>query len=415
MKKATVVFVLFSIVASGLNYCIYPLLGRILPSAQYIDITVALSLFTQVSTFLSSIIALTIGMSKHLTPEKNSKVVLLQALLLRVFAVLATIFLIISPFVMAAINTPLIYAFPIVIMMLFSIPITVVSGYLNGKNLMVKLGGVTLISAVFQFITALAVASLTHSGTATMFSLTLAQIISIGVIYYIYRSDDLPSIGASVIVPKEAFRTKSAKRLMLYMVAVSISIMLISLVQVFDLFIVKTLSGVNIKLYTDVYIVSRAVFFGGMIFIWPFLGEVTLGAHSENFRSMIKVLSYFTAIALGAIAIIASMGPVIFHVLFGVDYSPPDYLFISVLSVLFKFFMLIITASILYFIVRRQNTAIYLSAGIVVAFFIFATIAKSALNIEFTLIWLNSIAFIGSIACVIIILASRRIGHRNHV
>lgn len=415
MKKATVVFVLLSIVASGLNYCIYPLLGRILPSAQYIDITVALSLFTQVSTFLSSIIALTIGMSKHLTPEKNSKVVLLQALLLRVFAVLATIFLIISPFVMAAINTPLIYAFPIVIMMLFSIPITVVSGYLNGKNLMVKLGGVTLISAVFQFITALAVASLTHSGTATMFSLTLAQIISIGVIYYIYRSDDLPSIGASVIVPKEAFRTKSTKRLMLYMVAVSISIMLISLVQVFDLFIVKTLSGVNIKLYTDVYIVSRAVFFGGMIFIWPFLGEVTLGAHSENFRSMIKVLSYFTAIALGAIAVIASIGPVIFHVLFGVDYSPPDYLFISVLSILFKFFMLIITTSILYFIVRRQNTAIYLSAGIVVAFFIFATIAKSALNIEFTLIWLNSIAFIGSMACVIIILASRRIGHRNHV
>lgn len=74
-------------------------------------------------------------------------------------------------------NTPAWFAVPITSMMLFSIPVTIISGYFNGKNLIIQLGFVTALSAVLQFGFAL-FALLFHNGFITMVSMSIAQIVT---------------------------------------------------------------------------------------------------------------------------------------------------------------------------------------------------------------------------------------------
>ena len=408
VKKATLYFVVFSVIASALNYCLYPILGRILPAAQYVDITVSLSLFTQVAAFLSSIIAITIGISKSGQSNSHQTIVLLQALLFRIFTILALCFLLAAPFIMMAIHTPLAYAIPIAAMMLFSIPLTVVSGYLNGKGLMVKLGLLTIISASAQFIMAITVAAFTRDGFLTMLSLTISQLIAIGIVYAAYRSERLPSIRASLAVPRQSFRAQSIKSLILYTIGASIAIMLISLVQVFDLLVAQSLQGIDLKLYTDVYVVSRAIFFAGMIFMWPFLGEVSLGPHRENVRAALRVVAYFAAITAGAVIAVMLFGGTIFHLLFGANYTASDYLVVSVLSAIFKFLMLIITAAVLYLIVRRHYAAIYYALGLSAIFFVFATFIDRTASLLSMLLGLNGIALFAIIVLLVPLLRSLR-------
>ncbi|HTM06498.1 MAG TPA: hypothetical protein VL201_04605, partial [Patescibacteria group bacterium] len=174
-------------------------MGRVLPDNQYIDITVSLSLFTQISTFLSSIIAVTVGLSKQEDEESSNKTIhILQAFLLRSFIVLSVGFLALSPLIMKYIHTPTIFALPIVLMMFFTIPITIISGYLNGKNKLIQLGMVIAISAILQFIVAISVGLITNSGILTMLSMTLAQILAILTIYYLLKDQKIPSLSASI-------------------------------------------------------------------------------------------------------------------------------------------------------------------------------------------------------------------------
>ena len=172
MRRSTSIFIALNILAAAINYLLYPILSRMLPSAEYVDITVSLSLFTQMSTFLSSVIAVSISLAKF---DKEStahrRIATLQAVILKVFLFLATGFLLASPFVMQWANTPAWFAVPITSMMLFSIPVTIISGYFNGKNLIIQLGFVTALSAVLQFGIALIAALLFKNGIITMISM----------------------------------------------------------------------------------------------------------------------------------------------------------------------------------------------------------------------------------------------------
>lgn len=390
IKKSILLFVILSVIASGLNYIVYPLFSRILAPEEYVNITISLSLFTQVSAFLSSILAITIGLSKSEHADNaNAKINQLQAFLFKFFLVLAVIFLALSPIIMERVNTPPLFAIPISLMMLLSIPLLVISGYLNGKNQMVKLGLVTVISASSQFTVGLIAAAVSHNGLITMLSMALAQIITLILIYTIFSKDHLPGIRASL---QSTSSPKHIRPLVIYAAATSIAIMAISLVQIADLFVIQQLQTADMKFYADIYVVSRVVFFGGMIFIWPFLGEISIDHHHVNRKPFIKVVSYFTVITLTAIVALYFFGTELAHLLFGANYDLQLIREIGILSVIYKFLLLIITAVVLYFVVLRNYTAVWFSALVSGVVILFMELIHKSLSISAVLGWLTLIA-----------------------
>lgn len=388
-----------------MNYIIYPLFSRILGPDEYVNITVSLSLFTQVSAFLSSILAITIGLSKsENNKHTNEKIELLQSFLFKLFFALAVLFLIFSPIIMDKMHAPVLFALPISIMMLLSIPVLVISGYLNGKNQMIKLGFVTVISAGSQFLIGLGAALLSHDGLITMLSMTIAQVITLIIVYTVFSKDHLPGISKPLKTPLRMGRDKKMGKLIVYTALTSVAIMAISLVQIVDLFILQSLTHANVKFYTDIYVVSRIVFFAGMIFIWPFLGEVSLDHHHFNRKPFIKVVGYFTGITLVAVLALYFFGDKLAYGLFGAPYDLHVIREVGILSVLYKFLLLVITAIILYFVVLRSYIAVWFSLAASAIVFVFAELTSKDSSITNVLIGLNSIAIVVAIIGVVLLL-----------
>lgn len=362
MKKTTVYYILLSLFASALNYLTYPLLARLLPPGQYVDITVALSLFTQMSTFMSSIAALAVGLSKE-KESGASTLSKLQTNLLQIFILLGVIFLLLSPLVMSWIKTPAAYAIPIVMMILVSIPVTVISGYLNGKNQLVKLGGVVALTASVQFLAGAITASLSHSGLMTMFVMSVIQIITIVWLVNFLKDPQLPRLSSTVFKPEAL--SPATRKLLLYTVIASFSIMVINILQIVDLLLIKNIDAATAKFYADMYVISRIVFFGGTIFIWPFLGELSLKNNLINKKAFLKLFGIVGAISSLAIIGMFLFGNTVTHLLFNQTYDPTLLNTIVPLSVLYKLFYLLITASCLYFIVLRNYKCVVLAVGAV--------------------------------------------------
>lgn len=404
IKKAVLIFVILSIIASGLNYFLYPVLSRVLGPLEYVDVTVALSLFTQISAFLSSIIAITIGLSKSAdVSAANKKIEALQSFILRLFSIIALLFLAISPLVMPLVDTPILFAVPIALMMLFTIPIQIISGYLNGKNKLIKLGAITVFCALVQFTVGITVASLTHSGLFALLAMSVSQLLSIALIYKLLPADGIPNVVTSLKTPLSSLKTLNMKKILIYTGIASLAIMAINVVQVADLLVLQSLEGSGAKFYADIYVISRAVFFAGTIFIWPFLGEIDIANLKKNRRPFVKVISYFTAIAIATIIALVFFGDTIAQLLFNAQYTLETVSMIGVLSVIYKLLLLIIMASVLYFVVLRSYTGVVLAALVTISIFVVTQILGKNPDMSTALWWLNGTAAVYAIVSIVLV------------
>lgn len=307
------------------------------------------------TTFLSSIIAITIGLARS---EKSHLLPGLQAKIISVFSIVSVIFLIGSPLIMESIKTPAIYALPIVLMILTSIPITVISGYLNSKGSLISLGVTSLIIASVQFLFGLTAALLFHSGLLVISAMVAAQICSLLLIRYIFRHKNIPKIRTT---RQEASHNAEIRKILIYTILASFAIMSINILQVFDLFIIQHIPSADIRMYTDIYVISRAVYFFGLIIIWPFLGAIDIHQPRNNLLPILKLVGIFTALFIGSSIAMHVLGHHITELLFGRSYIHDNIALISSLSILFKVFYLITTALLLYFIVIRHIFAIIIA------------------------------------------------------
>lgn len=384
------------------------MLSRILPSAEYVNITVSLSLFTQVSMFLSSIVAVTISLSKF-GDEKSAhvRVSQLQSIILKVFLFLAAAFLIVSPIIMKWADTPLSFALPITTMMLFSIPVTIISGYMNGRNLIVQLGLITFMSATTQFIFAITASLMFGSGLITIVFMTLSQLISIILVYSLFQRYSLPLLSLKNILGS-SLRSKESSRLVRYTVASGIAVMAISLVQLLDLIAAQRLAGIDMKQYTDIYVLGRIIFFTGMIMVWPFLGVINVSNLRKNISPFVKICLFFLLTLVFMMGILVIASEPLTKLLFAKAYPLSSIGAVAFLSMSFKALLLIITASILYFIVIRNQIAVWLSltaSGLLLLASHIATIQCGLIEL---LLVLNGIAFVASIVGIICVIAVSR-------
>jgi hypothetical protein len=342
------------------------------------------------STFLASIIAIAIGLSKVEEQARgNTGVELLQSMLFKFFIALGLVFLIISPLILPKIHIPLAFVLPIFFMMIVSIPIAIISGYLNGKSKLVKMGVLIALSASLQIVLTVAVGFVTKNGLWAEIGMGTGQLLTIPAIYLLFRYDKLPKIGKTLLRSTRLDDSDNgyAAKLFLYALAASLAIMFINLVQIADLLIIQAQHGNQVKFYTDIYVISRAVFFGGTIFVWPFLSEISLNNHQLNRKPLIGI-DFF--------------GGFITHLFFGSRFSVSSVRNIGTLSILYKLFFLIITAVILYFVVLRNYIAIWLSSVITAIVLVYGFLIPKHAGIHSILVGLDSIAGVAAIVCLIL-------------
>jgi O-antigen/teichoic acid export membrane protein len=398
-------FVLLSGLASLLNYSTYPILARALPEKQFIGITVALSLLTQMTSFLSSIVALSVGLAKQDDEQSSGMIEKLQAVLMQMFLVVIVIFLAASPYLLNTIKLSAAFLLPICMLLLFSIPISIISGFLNGKHKLIKLALTAIISSVLQFVLTIAIGFSTENGALALGGMALGQFLAIFSIYWVYRSDKLPHINTVFKYRLASFRTPQMKSLIKFTVVSSIGIMVINILQIIDLLIVQN-RQIDAKLYTDLYIISRVVFFAGTIFIWPFLSAVNIYQTKQNVGVFGRLVGILTLLSAGAIGGILLFGQQITKILFGTTYDPHVINQLGVLAITYKYGFLLITALTLYFIVIRKYWAAVLPAILTFATFLFAIMLDKSYSTLQVLYGLNAIAALGLVCGLIFFIAS---------
>ena len=278
--------------------------------------------------------------------------------------------------------------------MLFSIPTSVISGFFNGKNRLVKLGYVTVLVAVFQFVCTILVGFTTRNGVAALNAMAVGQFLSIGVIYVLFKKEGLPSI-ITPLTTKTPAKTESMRSLVTYTALCSLAIMLINILQIADLLLIKGHGSADIRLYADLYVISRVVFFAGTVFIWPFLGMIDIYNHTRNTKPLLKLFGIFGLITIGAIGGLLLFGPQITKLLFGSSYTAVQIRHIGILSIVYKFIFLTLTSLTLYFIVIRSYIAVVIPFLLGAAVATYSIFAPTGATIVSTL---NALCLIGILA-----------------
>jgi len=361
MKKNTIIFIILSGVASFFNYITYPILARVLNDVQFVNIAVALAIFTQLSSFMLSIVAITIGLSKQGSDNNSNSVIeKLQAVLAHLFFIITVLFLVVSPFFLDKLHLPAHLLFPICIMLALAIPVSVVSGFLNGKQKLVKLGIAITISATLQLVFSISFGVLTRSGAVALNGMALGAFVALIIIYRLYRGEGLPRLRSIFLHGFELYKSVEMRELIKYMILSSLAILIINILLIIDLLLVNS-RQIDTSLYTDLYVISRIVFFGGTLFVWPFLSNVDIQHPKRNIALLLKISTLFLAITICAILIMLFFSTEVTRVLLGSNYNLGSGVKeLAISSILYKFIFLMITALTLFFIVLRSYWAIWL-------------------------------------------------------
>ncbi len=404
-NKNLLFFISLSIVASFLNYATYPVLSRMLPESQFVNMTVALSLLTQMSTLLSSIVAVSTSLTKEKTDSAHKQIELLQTVIIYLLLIVIGVFLVLSPILLPLINLSYVYLIPICFMLLLSVPISVTSGYLNGKKLLIKLGVAVSVSALLQFSLSVVVGKATNNGALALIAMAVGQLLSVLMIYFFYKKENLPHVKKILTHKKSDFFTASMRGLVKYTVLSSLGVMIINILQIIDLLAVQN-RQIDSKTYTDLYIVSRAVFFAGTIFVWPFISATELRNGKNNLRQFKKLLIVLLIIGFVSVAGILLFGSLITRILLGTSYSDSTYSSLGVLSITYKFLYVILYGVILFFTVMRNYVAVFLPIALAILSFGFVAMLPKSSSTTTLLIGLNVIALLGTFASLVVL-------HRN--
>lgn len=397
-KKHIIIFIALNVIASFFNYATYPAVARLLPANQFVHLTVALSLLTQMSTLLSSIVVISTSLTKEKTKKSHHSIEVLQSATIYLLLAVIALFLLFSPYILPLIKVPILFVLPIGLMLLLAVPISVVSGYLNGKRLLTKLGLTAAGSAILQFSATAIIAKSTRSGSLALLAMAGAQLVAIAIIYTLLKKEKLPNIRAIFKHSAHEFTNQNMRALIRFTLLASIGVMLINLLQILDLLVVQS-RQVDEKMYADLYIISRTVFFAGTIFVWPFIAATDLQNAKINIQQFLKLCALLLVIGAGAALGVVIFGKLATQILFGTSYSTDTYLSVGTLSIAYKFSYMVLYAALLFFIVMRNYLAVIIPICMAIISALYVALTPHSSTVEL-LIGLNVVALIGALVSV---------------
>jgi O-antigen/teichoic acid export membrane protein len=378
-------------------------LARILEDKEFISITLGLALFTQLSSFTLAIVALTIGISKQRDDKKPRETIeKLQTVITHLFLILLAFFLITAPLYFQRLQIDGLLLVPISLMLFLSLVMSVISGYLNGKKKLVKLGIVLACSSGLQLILCGFAALIFKSGFAALNAMAFGAGIAIATTYVLYKDENLPRFYSVFIHKLDIYKQKNMRDIIKFAILSSISVLVINILVILDLLVINS-RRVDAKLYTDIYVISRVVFFSGILFVWPFLSNINIVVLKQNNKLVLRLFGVFILLGVLSLVLMYAFASQLTNIFLGSQYPFDTNLkYFTLMAVIYKLIYLFILTLTLYFIVIRNYWGIILPILLLFINALLLWLIGSNANSITTLNTINAGSFVGLIVGLIV-------------
>lgn len=288
-------------VASVINYLLYPSLSRILTSSELGDVGVVLNIFAQVGSILLALNLVSIYLlSRQEEETARAQIVVIQNNLLRLCFFISAATVILFPILKNVLKIESYGSLTGMLGMLFVVvPAVMWSGYMQGKQLLGVLGIYNIINSLSKTLGAILFALIGLGATGTIFGFGIGFILSLAALK-ILSPFKLPKIPINPFFKIDTSSIKNIRGL------VRRSIITTSLLSVFysiDIFSAKILlNPADAGIYIGLSTIASAVFFLIMTVAW-----IIIPNFSKNDIKHNQLLIYKCIAGVFAFTIIACL------------------------------------------------------------------------------------------------------------
>jgi O-antigen/teichoic acid export membrane protein len=400
--RHNLIFLVGSIAVGALNYLFYPVLGRLLGPSSFGEVQVLISLFLQLTIFLTVLSLVTVNITANYRDKSSRNEVVYE---LEKVALIISLFVFFSTFILGEpikqfLNFDSSWPFVLLALALvITVPFTFRSSYLRGQQQFGKTSLANLISAggKFGLATLLVVMGLGTNGA--ILGLVLAQILAFG---YARRQARLSGLirpaGSTRLGFPKLHLIAPELRYSLFVFIGSLAIMLLFSI---DVIIVKHFFDAHTAgLYAGIATVARIVFFVTASVAQVMLPAVKFGqSEIKNRQLLIKSTVLLSALSLPIILVLTFFPQQIVGVLMGAEYLPYASLLPQLSIAIFVISLLNLLVSY-YLALRRYIPSIIAMIGTIIVLTFMITQHNSLEAIVSTLFYGTIV-----IACVIIFVA----------
>lgn len=364
------VFFLGSAAVGALNYIYYPVIGRLLAPSSFGEVQTLISLFLQLSIFLSVISLVTVNIVANAADEaqRNALIFEFEKLGLLISGVLLTFTAVFQSQLQQFLHFESSWPFVLLALsIVLTVPFTLRGAFLRGKQRFGQASIVNLTGAggKLLFSTTLVAAGLGTAGAIG--GLVLAQAVGCGLVaWWAFR------LGLRRVEGRRAFSLPNMRLLLpelKYGLFVLIGSLAITLQYSIDIIIVKHYFDAHTAgLYAGIATAARIIFFLTASISQVLMPSVRLrSAPQENRRFLLKSFILFGALSAPTLLIFTGFPEFIIGVLMGASYEPMAYLLPRLSAAIFLISILNLFVTY-YLALRRYGVAAVAMLGALITY-----------------------------------------------
>lgn len=356
-----------SLAVSILNYLYYPILARLLRLEEFGEVQVLISLFLQLTIFLSVLTQITVNIVANYKNEVQRNRVVFELEKLAFF--LSIIILIAGSVFSAQLQQVFNFHSPVSFIILLiavsvTVPMTFRIAYLRGQQSFSAVSLAQIIGSFGKIVAAVLLVIIGFSTAGAIGGLLVAQVLAL--LYAGYRARRLGFVKPTGVSyfnwPKLQILMPEVKYIT-FVFAASLGVVVLSSIDVLlvkAFFDAETAGG-----YAGIATVAKVIFF-----LTASIGQVMLPAvrmeqpKNKNRRFLIKSFGLLAGLGGVALAVFALLPGLVIAVLMGKNFV--DYAYLLPLLSLSMFFISIINLIVSYYIaLRRYQVGFIVIAGVV--------------------------------------------------
>jgi O-antigen/teichoic acid export membrane protein len=372
--RHNVIFFAGSVTVGALNYAYYPILGRLLPPVAFGEVQTLISLFLQVTIFLTVLGLVTINVVANYRSDSDRDAVVLE--FERLALAISILLLVITALFQNSLKRFLQFddSWPFILLMLAlvaSVPFTFRGAFLRGKQRFGLASLVNIIAAAGKIAASAGLVLLGLGTVGAVGGLVIAQAVSCGfAIWWAKQSGLQKPANTALLRPLNMRLLRPEIR---YGLLVLIGSLVVTLQYSIDIVIVKHVFDPHTAgLYAGVASVARIIFFLTASISLVLMPMVRIGAPAkENQRLLFKSMVLLCGAGLPVLAIFVAAPEWVVALLMGDGYATTAHL-LPALSV--AIFIVSVTNLIVsyYLALRRYSLLPIIIIGAVVTYVLLA-------------------------------------------
>jgi O-antigen/teichoic acid export membrane protein len=320
--RMNLIFFIGSLSISFLNYLYYPVLGRMLPIESFGEVQVIISIYTQITIFLSVLTLISVNIVVNDENNEQSEPIIAEfekiAMYVSITLLILSIFL--APYLQSALKFQSGIPFVMLSLILMSsVPVAFKSAYLRGKTDFVGTSITGIISSTFKIITSVIFILFGFQTTGAIGGIIAAQIIALIYLQFRIRKHGFKKVKTLKRFPD--FRL--IKPQLPYAALVLVTSLLTTLQFSLDITLIKYLFSEEVAGgYAGISTIARIIIFVTGSFAIVILSSVKQNKPA-NLNLKILIKSFLITLFIGgSVTLIFAIFPTqSVHVLFGNRYD----------------------------------------------------------------------------------------------